>query len=357
MPGPWGPFESWDQPEQEFNSLSNIWPGYEGMPGRSRQNLMSQDDPRYRGEIDLSDAADFIRSMPGIGGGRRAADRGVRAYEDPFNRELAEIVRRRDQGDIAGARQQFGQAWDRYRQGVGQGFAQGGKDALVAQQSLNNPLLRQTADSIAQSLELGRLSWERNQGGGGSPQNWGMGSRAFPQSNTGGNQMPGWLNAAIQVLSRLPGAGGNAGGVWPTAGINPNEPYPGPGGGQTGGRGSPTGQGGLGGDWDWLWNILYGGANLFGSVMSERERTDLQNYIKERIATMDERGERREAERSSILQGALPSLYRGIGYSREQAARQMMNSPFMQNRVPGQGIQGAGGLASNSRNRSTRSIY
>jgi hypothetical protein len=157
--------------------------------------------------------------------------------------------------------------------------------------------------------------------------------------------MPGWLDNIINVLSRTPTADTNVGGAWPTVGINPNEPYPGSVGGQTGGGGNTPGQRAPGGDWDWLWNILYGGANLFGTYMSERERKGLQNYIKDRIAKMDERAERRETERGSILQGALPSLYRGIGYNREQIARQMMNSPFMQNRVPGQDIQGAAGLA------------
>jgi hypothetical protein len=129
-----------------------------------------------------------------FGRGRRAADRGVQAYENPFGRELADIVRKRDAGDIEGARAHFGEAWSRYRQGVAQGFAQGGKDALVAQQSLDNPLLRQTANEIANSLGLGGLSWGRDRGGtGGAPNlTGGMGSSMFPQQNTGGSGMPGW---------------------------------------------------------------------------------------------------------------------------------------------------------------------
>jgi hypothetical protein len=126
-----------------------------------------------------------------VGRGRRAADRGVQAYENPFGKELADIVRRRDAGDIEGAKAHFGEAWGRYRQGVAQGFAQGGKDALVAQQSLDNPLLRQTANEIANSLGLGGLSWGRDRGGtGGAPNlTGGMGSSAFPQPNTGGIDM------------------------------------------------------------------------------------------------------------------------------------------------------------------------
>ena len=155
-----------------------------------------------------------------VGRGRRAADRGVQAYENPFGRELADIVRKRDAGDIEGAKAHFGEAWGRYRQGVAQGFAQGGKDALVAQQSLDNPLLRQTANEIANSLGLGGLSWGRDRGGtGGAPNlTGGMGSSAFPQPNTGGIDMKTILKN-LATLGGRKAIGGRGGGGDPSAGF------------------------------------------------------------------------------------------------------------------------------------------
>jgi hypothetical protein len=268
-------------------------------------------------------------------------------------------VRLRDAGDIEGARGQFSQAWDRYRQGVGQGFAQGGKDALVAQQSLNNPLLRQTADSIAQSLGVGRLSWERNQEtpfdsdtGSGGPPNWGvgantpeMGSWGFPQQNAGGNRMAGIgdflggmakrgaIDFGTGILRDL--ALGKVGYTKPdlrrTEGINPElgpedrdirvheVPWDRQGPKRTDSESS----------WIDLIPFLTNlGGNIAGTVLSARDqakRRRREDELRERFFAM---GDEERQLRDYYARTLMPNLLRGTGFdTAEQRRKQMALMP------------------------------
>ena len=58
-------------------------------------------------------------------------------------------------------------------------------------------------------------------------------------------------------------------------------------------------------------SLLHGGANVFGTYMSAKERKELQDYIKKRIDVMDKRAGQREEERTFLAGQALPNLIYG----------------------------------------------
>lgn len=88
-----------------------------------------------------------------IGLGRRTADSFVKGVENPFGQQdLPKIVQMKDAGDIEGAKSLFNQAYAAYKQAAQSAIARGGNEATVAQQSLTNPSLQRTIQTIAQSL-------------------------------------------------------------------------------------------------------------------------------------------------------------------------------------------------------------
>ncbi len=74
------------------------------------------------------------------------------SVEDPVGADLAEVVRLKDSGDMAGATAKFKQVYQGYKAATNQAIGMGGKQALVAQQSLQNPKLQGTINTIAQQL-------------------------------------------------------------------------------------------------------------------------------------------------------------------------------------------------------------
>jgi hypothetical protein len=328
--------------------------------------LLGEKDPPYDWPAGPSGEGAEIAVQVGdqlIGRGRRAADRFVQFYQNPFGAELADIVKRRDAGDIEGAKAQFGQAWNRYRQGVAQGFAQGGNDAVVAQQSLNTPSLRQTADSIARSLGLGNLSWGRNQGtspappaggggGGGLINGTVGGNEMFPATNTSGTKTEPsiWDSPNIDFKDMvaksleelLRGVGGTpvqeairksidevlkrTGGTTTSAGTAKTEQPD-----------KPWWQDILGTVKDitgWLGtqprDVVNLGADIFGRTMQSRALGDYNERLRERTALMDRLGGEERARRDYFAQTLMPNLLRGTGHTPEQLAKRMQQFPVSQ---------------------------
>lgn len=90
-----------------------------------------------------------------IGKGRRAADTATQngGYEQQFDQAMTEAVRRRDSGDVQGARQVLQQGYQAFMEGSNAYQAAGGQQQKVAGQALNqNPQKWATYNSIAQSL-------------------------------------------------------------------------------------------------------------------------------------------------------------------------------------------------------------
>ena len=87
-----------------------------------------------------------------IGNGRNAANNFVQSVEDPFGAELAQIVRMKDSGDVAGAAARLQRTYQGYKAATMQAMNAGGNDATAARQSLANPKLQQTLQTIAQQL-------------------------------------------------------------------------------------------------------------------------------------------------------------------------------------------------------------
>lgn len=90
-------------------------------------------------------------SLGKIGAGRRAANGFVQGTENAFGRDLASIAEMA-KTDPAGAANLFKQKYGNYMASVNQSMTAGGNQAKVAQQSLNNPQLRQTYTTLAQQL-------------------------------------------------------------------------------------------------------------------------------------------------------------------------------------------------------------
>lgn len=288
-----------------------------------------------------------------VGQGRRAADRGVQAYENPFGDELASVVRKRDAGDMDGAKAQLEQAWNRYRQGVSQGFAQGGKDALVAQQSLNNPILRQTADSIAKSLGFGNFSWERNQ----QSDPFAPTTPAAPTTGAGagGNTMA-TLGNLVNLLTQTRNqptydvSGARSIGV-PTSGL----PFPAPSmppdlkeieriiqgilkpdpGAPPPPQQEESWLKKLGGlisqnvDEPWARGLGIG-ADITGRALQARALGDYNERLRERTAMMDRLGSEERARRDYYAQTLMPNLLRGTGHTPQQLAERMRQFPVSQ---------------------------
>lgn len=89
-----------------------------------------------------------------VGSGRRAANGFVDSVENPFGADLATIRRMIESGDTQGATAKFQQSYQGYKSAANQAIGMGGKDALVAQQSLANPKLQDTVKGIAQTLGI-----------------------------------------------------------------------------------------------------------------------------------------------------------------------------------------------------------
>jgi hypothetical protein len=90
-----------------------------------------------------------------VGKGRRTANlaTGEGGHERQFDEAMAEAVRRRDAGDIEGAKQILQQGYAAFMQGNQAFQAQGGNHAKVANQAMNsNKPKWDTYQSIAQSL-------------------------------------------------------------------------------------------------------------------------------------------------------------------------------------------------------------
>ncbi len=87
-----------------------------------------------------------------IGGGRKADNNFVQSVENPFGADLATIVKQKDSGDTAGAATALQQKYAQYMAAVQQQIAQGGVQAIAAQQSLHNSGLQQTIQTLAQQL-------------------------------------------------------------------------------------------------------------------------------------------------------------------------------------------------------------
>lgn len=92
-----------------------------------------------------------------FGKGRRTANTATQngGYEQQFDQAMAEAVRRRDAGDVEGAKQVLQQGYNTFQQGSGAYQAKGGNYATVANQAINqNPEKWQTYESIKKSLGM-----------------------------------------------------------------------------------------------------------------------------------------------------------------------------------------------------------
>lgn len=94
-----------------------------------------------------------------FGKGRRTANEFVKGVEDPFGKQQLAQVSAEAQSNPQQALQDLNSAYQNYINQVHAWQAQGGKQALVANQSLQNPLLQQTIDRLYQQLNSQRPTY------------------------------------------------------------------------------------------------------------------------------------------------------------------------------------------------------